>query len=119
MIVRETQEDKDRSYRSHDTSSTNVSITDEELVLLGDPWARPRKECFVVSSTSKVRELDGCVAIRRGELNMFLESMLEDAIVGCRDWLVPLSSVVSTSYKLVLHILRTAIMNSRIVPLRS
>ena len=44
-IIRETQEDDDRSIRSDASSSTTISITDEELALLGPPWAKEGMLC--------------------------------------------------------------------------
>jgi len=77
-IIREIQEDDDRSIGSEDSNSTNVSITDEELALLGAPWAKEgmlsRKqywECTGKRAKSK-QWLDVFVVIQKGELNMFV-----------------------------------------------
>lgn len=76
-IIREAQEDDDHSVNSEDTGSTSVSITDEELALLGAPWAKEgmlcRKQYY--ESTGKRGKskqwLDVFVVIQKGELNMF------------------------------------------------
>ncbi|KDN34547.1 hypothetical protein RSAG8_12371, partial [Rhizoctonia solani AG-8 WAC10335] len=48
-IIKEAQEDDVGSVKSDVTNSTTVSITDEELALLGPPWAK------------EDQDLDGCV----------------------------------------------------------
>ena len=77
-IIREQREDDEHSLRSDDSSSTNISITDEELALLGPPWAKEgmlcRKqywECTGKRAKSK-QWLDVFVVIQKGELNMFV-----------------------------------------------
>ncbi|KAJ7594136.1 signal peptide peptidase-domain-containing protein [Mycena floridula] len=77
-IIREAQEDDDRSVRSEGSTSTTISITDEELALLGAPWAKEgmlcRKqywECIGKRAKDKAW-MDVFVVIQRGELNMFI-----------------------------------------------
>ncbi|KAF8658264.1 hypothetical protein AX16_002040 [Volvariella volvacea WC 439] len=76
-IIRETQEDDDRSVRSADSSSTTISITDEELALLGPPWAKEGMLCrkhYWESVGKRAKDkawLDVFVVIAKGELNMF------------------------------------------------
>ena len=77
-IIREQQEDDDRSIRSQQSASTNVSITDEELALLGAPWAKEGMLCrkqFRESNGKRSKDktwMDVFVVISRGELNMFI-----------------------------------------------
>ncbi|KAI5123999.1 hypothetical protein M0805_006409 [Coniferiporia weirii] len=77
-IIRETQEDDAHSLRSEDSGSTSVSITDEELALLGAPWAKEgmlsRKHYYEsAGKRSKSKQwMDVFVVIQKGELNMFI-----------------------------------------------
>ncbi|KAJ7925285.1 hypothetical protein B0H13DRAFT_1975846 [Mycena leptocephala] len=76
-IIREAQEDDDRSIHSDDSTSTNISINDEELALLGAPWAKEGMLCrkqYWESVGKRARDkawLDVFVVIQKGELNMF------------------------------------------------
>ncbi|KAF8798741.1 hypothetical protein BYT27DRAFT_7177517 [Phlegmacium glaucopus] len=76
-IIREAQEDDDRSVRSEGSASTTISISDEELALLGAPWAKEGMLCrkqYWESVGKRARDkawLDVFVVIQRGELNMF------------------------------------------------
>ncbi|TFK74047.1 hypothetical protein BDN72DRAFT_956116 [Pluteus cervinus] len=76
-IIREAQEDDDRSIRSAGSTSTTISITDEELALLGAPWAKEGMLCrkhYWESTGKRARDkawLDVFVVIQKGELNMF------------------------------------------------
>ena len=96
-IIRETQEDDDHSVHSHDSTSTNISITDEELALLGAPWAKEgmlcRKQYW--ESTGKRAKAkswaDVFVVIQKGELNMFTfgdHGGGLSSVVGGGNWLV-------------------------------
>ncbi|KAF8893380.1 hypothetical protein BD779DRAFT_1046084 [Infundibulicybe gibba] len=76
-IIREAQEDDDRSIHSENSTSTTISISDEELALLGAPWAKEgnlgRKQ-YWESSGKRAKDkawLDVFVVIQKGELNMF------------------------------------------------
>lgn len=100
-IIRE-QEDEDRSYRSHDTSSTTISITDEELALLGAPWAKEGMLCrkqYWESAGKRAKSknwMDVFVVIQRGELNMFTfgdHGGGFSAVVGGGNWLENAHSV--------------------------
>ncbi|KAG1751509.1 uncharacterized protein EDB91DRAFT_1234857 [Suillus paluster] len=100
-IIKE-QEDEDRSYRSHDTSSTNISITDEELALLGAPWAKEGMLCrkqYWESAGKRAKSknwMDVFVVIQRGELNMFTfgdHGGGSSAVVGGGNWLENAHSV--------------------------
>ncbi|KAL5523862.1 hypothetical protein ACEPAG_8035 [Sanghuangporus baumii] len=76
-IIREAQEDDARSVRSDQTDSTSVSITDEELALLGAPWAKEGMLCrkqYWESAGKRAKSknwLDVFVVIQKGELSMF------------------------------------------------
>ncbi|KAL5528345.1 hypothetical protein ACEPAF_7481 [Sanghuangporus sanghuang] len=76
-IIREAQEDDARSVRSDQTGSTSVSITDEELALLGAPWAKEGMLCrkqYWESAGKRAKSknwLDVFVVIQKGELSMF------------------------------------------------
>lgn len=97
-IIRETQEDDTGSVHSTDSNSTTISITDEELALLGAPWAKEgmlsRKQYW--ESTSKrakdKRWMDVFVVIQKGEMKMFIfgdhSSGGSGAAVGGGNWLV-------------------------------
>jgi hypothetical protein len=101
-IIRETQEDEDRSYRSHESSSTTISITDEELALLGAPWAKEGMLCrkqYWESAGKRAKSknwMDVFVVIQRGELNMFTfgdHGGGFSAVVGGGNWLENAHSV--------------------------
>jgi len=96
-IIKEAHEDEDRSYRSHDSDSTNISITDEELALLGAPWAKEGMLCrkqYWESAGKRAKSktwMDVFVVIQRGELNMFTFGEHGggfSAVVGGGNWLV-------------------------------
>jgi PH/SEC7 domain-containing protein len=76
-IIREAQEDDDRSIRSDESTSTTISITDEELALLGAPWAKEGMLCrkqYWEATGKRARDkawMDVFVVIQKGELNMF------------------------------------------------
>ncbi|KAF8161062.1 hypothetical protein B0H34DRAFT_673104 [Crassisporium funariophilum] len=76
-IIREAQEDDDRSIHSEGSNSTDISISDEELALLGAPWAKEGMLCrkqYWESAGKRARDkawLDVFVVIQKGELNMF------------------------------------------------
>lgn len=78
-IIRETREDDDRSVCSHNSASTSttVSITDEELALLGAPWAKEGMLCrkqYWESAGKRARDKtwkNVFVVIQKGELSMF------------------------------------------------
>ena len=97
-IIREAQEDDDRSLRSDDSASSNVSITDEELALLGAPWAKEGMLCrklYMDANGKRAKAkswLDVFVVIQRGELNMFVfggdGGLGRTRDVGGGNWLV-------------------------------
>jgi hypothetical protein len=91
MIIREAPEDEDESYCSHDTSSTNISVTDEELAFLGAPWARPRKRCFDVNNAI-------------GSPQEMRSESLVAGIYWCRRW----RALIHTSYKTCITYLANA-----------
>lgn len=76
-IIREAQEDDDRSTHSDDSTSTTISISDEELALLGAPWAKEGMLCrkhYWEATGKRAKDkswLDVFVVIQKGELNMF------------------------------------------------
>ncbi|KAH7335903.1 hypothetical protein B0J17DRAFT_719566 [Rhizoctonia solani] len=77
-IIKETQEDDVGSVKSDVTNSTTVSITDEELALLGPPWAKEgmlcRKQYWEsAGKRAKIKTwMDVFVVIQKGELSMFI-----------------------------------------------
>jgi PH/SEC7 domain-containing protein len=98
-IIREIQEDDDRSVRSHDSASTSttISITDEELALLGAPWAKEGMLCrkqYWESTGKRARDkswMNVFVVIQKGELNMFTfgdHSSNATGTFGGGNWLV-------------------------------
>ncbi|KAM6502301.1 hypothetical protein JOM56_002278 [Amanita muscaria] len=96
-IIREMHEDDDHSIGSDDTASTSISITDEELALLGAPWAKEgmlcRKQYWEsAGKRSKDRSwLDVFVVIQKGELNMFTfnrdSAAVSGNVIGGGNWL--------------------------------
>ena len=99
-IIREAREDDQHSVKSNHTMSTNISITDEELALLGPPWAKEgmlcRKqywECTGKRAKSKAW-MDVFVVIQKGELSMFIfgdHGAGGGGVVGGGNWLVSLA----------------------------
>jgi len=98
-IIREAQEDDDRSIRSHGSGSTTISITDEELALLGAPWAKEGMLCrkqYWESTAKRAKDktwMDVFVVIQKGELNMFVfghHAGGGSKVVGGGNWLVSL-----------------------------
>ena len=96
-IIRETQEDDDRSEHSDESVDTTISITDEELALLGPPWAKEGMLCrkqYNESSGKRAKSkawLDVFVVIQKGELNMFTfgqHAAGGQRVVGGGNWLV-------------------------------
>lgn len=97
-IIKEAQEDDSRSTRSMDTASTSVSISDEELALLGAPWAKEGMLCrkqFWETSKRRAKDrawLDVFVVISKGEFRMFTfgENGPSSSVasVGGGNWLV-------------------------------
>lgn len=77
-IIREAQEDDVRSLASDNTADTSVSISDEELALLGAPWAKEGMLCrkqYWESSGKRAKSKawqDVFVVIQKGELGMFI-----------------------------------------------
>ncbi|KAJ6586908.1 hypothetical protein DFH09DRAFT_238042 [Mycena vulgaris] len=95
-IIREAQEDDDRSIHSEDSTSTSISISDEELALLGAPWAKEGMLCrkqYWESVGKRARDkawLDVFVVIQKGELNMFTfgdNSLGSSGTFGGGNWL--------------------------------
>jgi len=95
-IIRETQEDDDRSERSDDSADTTISITDEELALLGPPWAKEGMLCrkqYNESAGKRAKSkawMDVFVVIQKGELNMFTfgNHVIDgQRVVGGGNWL--------------------------------
>ncbi|TBU51088.1 hypothetical protein BD310DRAFT_1010860 [Dichomitus squalens] len=94
--IREQREDSDHSLRSDTSPTTDISITDEELALLGPPWAKKgmlcRKqywECTGKRAKSKTW-MDVFVAIQKGELSMFTfgqHGLGGSSVVGGGNWL--------------------------------
>ncbi|KAI1794173.1 hypothetical protein LXA43DRAFT_971422 [Ganoderma leucocontextum] len=95
-IIREQREDDEHSLCSDASSTTDISISDEELALLGPPWAKEgmlcRKqywECAGKRAKSK-NWLDVFVVIQKGELSMFTfgeNGLGGSSVVGGGNWL--------------------------------
>ncbi|OBZ68281.1 PH and SEC7 domain-containing protein C11E3.11c [Grifola frondosa] len=94
-IIREAQEDDNHSVNSVN-SSTDISITDEELALLGPPWAKEGMLCrkqYWESAGKRARSkawMDVFVVIQKGELSMFTfgeHGMGGSSVVGGGNWL--------------------------------
>ncbi|KAF7793825.1 hypothetical protein EIP86_004946 [Pleurotus ostreatoroseus] len=103
-IIREAQEDDSRSTKSDESSSTEVSITDEELALLGPPWAKEGMLCrkqYWESTGKRAKSkawLDVFVVIQKGELSMFVfgdHGSGGGSVVGGGNWLENAQSVGS------------------------
>ncbi|KAI0320783.1 hypothetical protein OF83DRAFT_498953 [Amylostereum chailletii] len=101
-IIRETQEDDDRSHQSDETADTTISISDEELALLGAPWAKEGMLCrkqYNESAGKRAKSkawLDVFVVIQQGELNMFTfggHAGGSQGVVGGGNWLENANSV--------------------------
>ncbi|KAF8070176.1 hypothetical protein FPV67DRAFT_1005473 [Lyophyllum atratum] len=101
-IIREAQEDDDRSIRSDGSTSTTISITDEELALLGAPWAKEGMLCrkqYWEATGKRARDkawMDVFVVIQKGELNMFTfgdHSSGGSGTFGGGNWLANADSV--------------------------
>ncbi|KAF5385740.1 hypothetical protein D9615_002519 [Tricholomella constricta] len=108
-IIREAQEDDDRSVHSTGSTSTTISITDEELALLGAPWAKEGMLCrkqYWESTGKRARDkawMDVFVVIQKGELNMFTfgdHSSGGSDTVGGGNWLSILPIPWLTRYRL-------------------
>lgn len=96
-IIREAQEDDDQSVQSEDSASTTISISDEELALLGAPWAKEGMLCrkqYWESVGKRAKDknwLDVFVVIQKGELNMFTfgdHTSGKSGTFGGGNWLV-------------------------------
>ncbi|KIY71151.1 hypothetical protein CYLTODRAFT_408393 [Cylindrobasidium torrendii FP15055 ss-10] len=76
-IIREAKEDDNHSIRSEESASTSISISDEELALLGAPWAKEGMLCrkqYWESANKRAKDkawLDVFVVIQKGDLSMF------------------------------------------------
>ncbi|KAI6121579.1 hypothetical protein F5141DRAFT_1186775 [Pisolithus sp. B1] len=101
-IIREAQEDEDRSFTSVVSDSTNISISDEELALLGAPWAKEGMLCrkqYWESAGKRAKSkvwMDVFAVIQRGELNMFVfgaHAGTSTTVVGGGNWLENAQSV--------------------------
>jgi hypothetical protein len=111
-IIREAQEDDTKSAHSHESTSTTISITDEELALLGAPWAKEGMLCrkqYWESSGKRAKDkswLDVFVVIQKGELNMFTfgeHGSGASGIFGGGNWLVSGSHWRSMTHFLTRH----------------
>ncbi|OCH95101.1 hypothetical protein OBBRIDRAFT_810024 [Obba rivulosa] len=100
-IIRETQED-DHSIESGTSVSDDISITDEELALLGPPWAKEGMLCrkqYWESAGKRAKSktwLDVFVVIQKGDLSMFTfgeHGAGGGGVVGGGNWLENAHSV--------------------------
>lgn len=96
-IIKEAQEDDDRSAHSHDSAATDVSISDEELALLGAPWAKEGMLCrkqFMETADKKAKNRewkDIFVVVSKGKMSMFVfgdHTSGGSKVVGGGNWLV-------------------------------
>ena len=96
-IIKEAQEDDDRSNQSQDSTATDISISDEELALLGAPWAKEGMLCrkhFWEATDKKAKNrgwMDVFVVISKGEMSMFTfgdHTSGGSGVVGGGNWLV-------------------------------
>jgi PH and SEC7 domain-containing protein len=77
-IIKETQEDDAHSIKSDASDSTNVSISDEELALLGAPWAKEgmvSRKIYWESTGKRSKNKAWSnifVVIQKGQLNMYI-----------------------------------------------
>ncbi|KAF6761177.1 Sec7 domain GEF [Ephemerocybe angulata] len=103
-IIKEAQEDDDRSVRSDISTSTTISISDEELALLGAPWAKEGMLCrkqYWESAGKRAKDktwLDVFVVIQKGELSMFVfgdHTSGASGTFGGGNWLANAQSVGS------------------------
>ncbi|GJJ06521.1 hypothetical protein Clacol_000713 [Clathrus columnatus] len=101
-IIREAQEDDVRSLASDGSADTNVSISEEELALLGAPWAKEgilcRKQYWEsIGKRAKSKSWqDVFVVIQKGELDMFIfgeRGAASGQTVGDGNWLANAQSV--------------------------
>ncbi|KAG5335134.1 hypothetical protein C0989_002325 [Termitomyces sp. Mn162] len=101
-ITRKAQEDDDQSIHSDASDVTTISISDEELALLGAPWAKEGILCrkqYWVSTGKRARDkswMDVFVVIQKGELNMFTfgdHSSGATGTFGGGNWLANAQSV--------------------------
>jgi hypothetical protein len=105
-IIREAQEDDHRSLNSDISDSTDVSISDEELALLGAPWAKEgvlhRKQYWEsAGKRSKNKNwMEVFVVIQKGQMNMFVFGSSSSGgggsssgVVGGGNWLSNAQSV--------------------------
>ncbi|KAK0461134.1 uncharacterized protein EV420DRAFT_1331494 [Desarmillaria tabescens] len=103
-IIREAKEDDDRSIHSERSDSTTISISDEELALLGAPWAKEGMLCrkqYWESTGRRAKDkswLDVFVVIQRGTLNMFTfgeNGPAGSGVFGGGNWLASANPVGS------------------------
>lgn len=96
-IIREAQEDDNHSVKSDESQSTTISISDEELALLGPPWAKEGMLCrkqYWENIGKRARSkswMDVFVVIQKGKLSMFIFGDYNSGgggIVGGGNWLV-------------------------------
>ena len=101
-FIRGTQEDNDRSEASDDLADTSVSITDQELELLGPPWAKEgilSRKRYNESAGKRAKSkawMDVFVVIQKGEFNMYTfgnQVVNSRHVVGGGNWLVCFSFV--------------------------
>jgi hypothetical protein len=96
-IIKEAQEDDAHSVES---GQSDISISDEELALLGAPWAKEgmlNRKQFMDSTGKKTKKsswMDVFVVIQRGRLSMFIfggsaggsSSHSQSTVVGGGNW---------------------------------
>lgn len=102
-IIREAHEDDTRSAKSDASDSTSVSISDEELALLGAPWAKEgmlSRKLYMETTGRKAKHktwMDVFVVIQKGQLNMFTFGDTGGGggggVVGGGNWLSNANSV--------------------------
>ncbi|KAF9005374.1 hypothetical protein BDZ89DRAFT_1168897 [Hymenopellis radicata] len=101
-IIREAKEDDSQSVHSEHSDSTTISISDEELALLGAPWAKEGMLCrkqYWEAANKRAKDkswLDVFVVIQRGELSMFTfgeHGSGSSGAMGGGNWLANANSV--------------------------
>jgi hypothetical protein len=112
-IIREAQEDDDRSQNTNDSDTTDLELTDEELALLGAPWAKEgilARKHYWESTGKKARNRnwqDVFVVISKGELSMFTFGDMAgggSGVVGGGNWLVSGASQNNVAFWLILFL---------------
>ena len=110
-IIKESEEHDGRSIRSEGSGSTNISVSDAELALLGPPFAKEgslsRKQYWEATGRRAKSKnwVDVFVVIQKGDLDMFIFGAGDTStapVVGGGNWLVSLVLIFLYPLKLIL-----------------